>query len=313
MLAGFEAPDEGRLVLDGRDIVAVPPHRRPVNMMFQSYALFPHLSVAGNIAFGLRQDGLAKPAIAQRVDEMLALVKLEGLGGRRPDQLSGGQRQRVALARSLAKRPQVLLLDEPMAALDKKLREETQFELMELQGRLGVTFVIVTHDQEEAMTVAHRIAVMDRGRIVQVAPPAEIYEQPRSRWVAEFIGDVNLIEGVVMETRAGATAVADLGGRRHLVPAGAAAVGTRVCIALRPEKVRIAAAAAPADALNAVHGRVWDIGYLGGVSIYKVRLDDGSVMKAVVANVTRSTEAPIGPDDEVWLSWPPAAAVVLTG
>jgi putrescine transport system ATP-binding protein len=312
MLAGFETPDEGRVVLDGRDIVAVPPHRRPVNMMFQSYALFPHLSVAGNIAFGLRQDGLAKPAIAARVDEMLALVKLEGLGGRRPDQLSGGQRQRVALARSLAKRPQVLLLDEPMAALDKKLREETQFELMELQGRLGVTFVIVTHDQEEAMTVAHRIAVMDRGRIVQVAPPAEIYEAPRSRWVAEFIGDVNLIEGVVMETRAGETAIADRGGRHYLVPTGAAAVGARVCIALRPEKVRIAAASAPADALNAVRGRVWDIGYLGGVSIYKVRLDDGTVMKAAVANVARFTKAPIGPDDEVWLSWPPAAAVVLT-
>src|SRR3984957_10868005 len=189
MLAGFETPDEGGVVLDGRDIVAMPPHRRPVNMMFQSYALFPHLSVAGNIAFGLRQDGLARPAIAARVDEMLALVKLEGLGGRRPDQLSGGQRQRVALARSLAKRPQVLLLDEPMAALDRKLREETQFELMELQGRLGVTFVIVTHDQEEAMTVAHRIAVMDRGRIVQVATPPELYEHPVSPWVAGWSGD----------------------------------------------------------------------------------------------------------------------------
>ena len=312
MLAGFETPDEGGVVLDGRDIVAMPPHRRPVNMMFQSYALFPHLSVAGNIAFGLRQDGLAKPAIAARVDEMLALVKLEGLGGRRPDQLSGGQRQRVALARSLAKRPQVLLLDEPMAALDKKLREETQFELMELQGRLGVTFVIVTHDQEEAMTVAHRIAVMDRGRIVQVATPAEIYEQPRSRWVAEFIGDVNLIEGVVMETRAGETVVADHAGRHYLVPSGAAVAGTCVFIALRPEKVRIAAAAAPADAPNAVRGRVWDIGYLGGVSIYKVRLDDGTVMKAAVANVVRLTDQPIGADDEVWLSWPPAAAVMLT-
>jgi putrescine transport system ATP-binding protein len=310
MLAGFETPDEGGVVLDGRDIVAMPPHRRPVNMMFQSYALFPHLSVAGNIAFGLRQDGLARPAIAARVDEMLALVKLEGLGGRRPDQLSGGQRQRVALARSLAKRPQVLLLDEPMAALDKKLREETQFELMELQGRLGVTFVIVTHDQEEAMTVAHRIAVMDRGRIVQVATPAEIYEQPRSRWVAEFIGDVNLIEGMVMEARAGETVVADHAGRHWRVATGAAAVGAHVFIALRPEKVRIAAAAA--DTPNAVRGRVWDIGYLGGVSIYKVRLDDGTVMKAAVANVARSTDQPIGADDEVWLSWPPAAAVVLT-
>src|SRR5260370_11465132 len=200
LLAGFERPDEGRIMLGGSDIVATPPHRRPVNMMFQSYALFPHLTVAGNIAFGLRQDRIAKAAIAARVDEMLALVKLEGLGHRRPDQLSGGQRQRVALARSLAKRPQVLLLDEPMAALDRKLREQTQFELMDLQARLGLTFVIVTHDQGEAMTVAHRIAVMDCGRIVQAATPAEIYEQPRSRWVAEFVRDVNVIDCLILET-----------------------------------------------------------------------------------------------------------------
>jgi putrescine transport system ATP-binding protein len=310
MLAGFETPDDGRVLLDGRDIVAMPPHRRPVNMMFQSYALFPHLSVAGNIAFGLRQDGLAKAAIAARVDEMLALVKLEGLGGRRPDQLSGGQRQRVALARSLAKRPQVLLLDEPMAALDRKLREDTQFELMDLQARLGLTFVIVTHDQEEAMTVAHRIAVMDRGRIVQAGTPAEIYEQPRSRWVAEFIGDVNLIEGVVLETSAGEAVIAE-GGRRYRVAADVA-VGARVFIALRPEKVRIQAAPAAPDTPNAMHGRVWDIGYLGGVSIYKVRLDDGAVIKASVANVARLTGQAIGVDDEVWLSWSPDAAVVLT-
>jgi len=311
MLAGFEMPDEGRVLLDGRDIAAMPPHRRPINMMFQSYALFPHLSVAGNIAFGLRQDGLAKAAIATRVDEMLALVKLEGLGNRRPDQLSGGQRQRVALARSLAKRPQVLLLDEPMAALDKKLRKDTQFELMDLQARLGLTFMIVTHDQEEAMTVAHRIAVMDRGRIVQVATPAEIYEQPQSRWVAEFIGDVNLIEGVVLETRAGAAVIVDAGGRRYRV-AAEAALGARVFIALRPEKVRIHPGPTPPDAANAMHGRVWDVGYLGGVSIYKVRLDDGAVMKASIANVARLTGQAIGADDEVWLSWPPDAAIVLT-
>src|SRR6516162_1258767 len=266
LLAGFEAPDEGRVLLAGEDLAAVPPHRRPVNMMFQSYALFPHLTVARNIAFGLRQDRLPKPAIAARVEEMLALVKLEGLGARRPDQLSGGQRQRVALARSLAKRPQVLLLDEPMAALDRKLREETQFELMDLQARLGLTFVIVTHDQEEAMTVAHRIAVMDRGRIVQAATPAEIYEQPRSRWVAEFVGDVNLIEGVVLESGAGEALIADKGGRRFRVAADVT-VGTQVFIELRPEKVRIQAAPAALDAPNAMHGRVWDIGYLGGVSL----------------------------------------------
>jgi len=310
MLAGFEMPDEGRVLLDSCDIAAVPPHRRPVNMMFQSYALFPHLSVAGNIAFGLRQDGLAKAVISARVDEMLTLVKLEGLGGRRPDRLSGGQRQRVALARSLAKRPQVLLLDEPMAALDKKLREETQFELMDLQARLGLTFMIVTHDQEEAMTVAHRIAVMDKGRIVQVATPAEIYEQPRSRWVAEFIGDITLIEGVVVESGAGGAVIADKSGRRHRVAADVT-VGAHVFIALRPEKVRIYGGSTPPDAPNAVHGRVWDIGYLGGISVYKVRLDNGAVMKASVANVGRLTGQAIGANDEVWLSWPPDAAVVL--
>jgi putrescine transport system ATP-binding protein len=248
---------------------------------------------------------------------MLALVKLEGLGARKPDQLSGGQRQRVALARSLAKRPKVLLLDEPMAALDKKLREETQFELMDLQARLGTAFVIVTHDQEEAMTVAHRIAVMDRGEIVQVATPAEIYEQPKSRWVAAFIGDVNLIEGGVVETNATGAVIEDGGGRRYRVAeAAGATVGARVAIALRPEKLRIAATlattAAAADGANAVRGRVWDIGYLGDVSIYKVRLDDGTQMKASVANVTRFVERPIGWDDEVVLSWAPSAAVLLT-
>jgi putrescine transport system ATP-binding protein len=296
-------------------------------MMFQSYALFPHLSVAGNIAFGLRQDGLAKAAIAERVEEMLALVKLEGLGRRMPDQLSGGQRQRVALARSLAKRPQVLLLDEPMAALDRKLREETQFELMDLQARLGTTFVIVTHDQEEAMTVADRMAVMDHGRIVQVATPPEIYEQPQTRWVAQFIGDVNLIDGGVVEIRDGTAVIEDGAGRRFRVaigPAGGAggggagaatAPGARVAIALRPEKLRIAATPAPdsAAADNTVRGRVFDIGYLGGVSIYKVRLDDGTVMKAAVANVARLVDPPIGSEQEVVLSFAPGAAVLLVG
>jgi putrescine transport system ATP-binding protein len=318
MLAGFEPPDEGRVLLAGEDLAAVPPHRRPVNMMFQNYALFPHLTVAGNIAFGLRQDGLAKPAIAARVDEMLALVKLEGLDGRKPDQLSGGQRQRVALARSLAKRPKVLLLDEPMAALDKKLREETQYELMDLQARLGTTFVIVTHDQEEAMTVAHRIAVMDRGEIVQAATPAEVYEQPKSRWVAAFIGDVNLIEGGIVEADGMGAVIEDGAGRRyHVAEANGAATGARVAIALRPEKLRIAAAAAGTaapgiDGENAVRGRVWDIGYLGDTSVYKVRLADGTEMKASVANVTRIVERPIGWDDEVLLSWAPSAAVLLT-
>jgi putrescine transport system ATP-binding protein len=311
LLAGFEIPDEGRVMLGGRDIVAMPPHRRPVNMMFQSYALFPHLTVEKNIAFGLRQDGLPKAVIAARVDDMLALVKLDGLGGRRPDQLSGGQRQRVALARSLAKRPQVLLLDEPMAALDRKLREQTQFELMDLQARLGLTFVIVTHDQEEAMTVAHRIAVMDRGRIVQTATPAEIYEQPRSQWVAEFVGDVNLIEGFVLETGVGGAVIQDKGGRRYRVAADVA-IGAQVSIALRPEKLRMQAGPAPRDVPNVMRGQVCDIAYLGSVSIYKIRLDDGAVVKATVANVARSSAQSFSIKDEVWLSWPPDAAVVLT-
>src|SRR3954471_15166287 len=195
MLAGFEAPDQGRILLGGKDIAQALPHERPINMMFQNYALFPHLSVRDNIAFGLKRAGMARTDIATRVAEMVALVKLDGLEKRKPDQLSGGQRQRVALARALARRPQLLLLDEPLAALDKKLRQSTQAELIELQRRLGMTFVIVTHDQEEAMTVADRIGVMDHGRLAQVATPRELYEAPRSRWIAEFVGDINLFEG----------------------------------------------------------------------------------------------------------------------
>src|ERR1700723_3062078 len=208
MLAGFETPDEGRILLDGKDIAQVLPHQRPVNMMFQNYALFPHLSVRDNIAFGLKRAGMPRPGIDARVAEMVALVKLEGLEKRRPDQLSGGQKQRVALARSLARRPQVLLLDEPLAALDKKLRESTQLELMELQRRLGMTFIIVTHDQEEAMTVAGRIGVMDAGRLEQVATPRELYEAPASRWIAEFVGEINLFDGQVEPSVAGRLAIA---------------------------------------------------------------------------------------------------------
>ncbi len=312
LLAGFETPNEGRIFLAGEDIAAVPPYRRPVNMMFQSYALFPHLTVGGNIAFGLKQDRLPRAEIAARVDEMLRLVRLEGLAGRRPDQLSGGQRQRVALARSLAKRPKVLLLDEPLAALDKKLRQETQFELMELQQRIGTTFVIVTHDQEEAMTVAHRIAVMDHGRLVQVGTPPEIYEQPASRWVAQFIGDVNLIEGTVVAVDADGVTV-ECGTRRlRAAPNADATIGARVALALRPEKMRLSAAAPAGANDNCLAGKVWDIGYLGDVSVYKVRLEDGTVMKAAVANATRLVERPIGWDQPVFLSWPPDAAMLLT-
>jgi putrescine transport system ATP-binding protein len=312
LLAGLEMPDRGRVLLDGRDLASVPPHRRAVNMMFQSYALFPHLDVERNVAFGLKQDGLPKPEIAARVAAMLALVKLEGYEKRKPHQLSGGQRQRVALARALVKRPRVLLLDEPLAALDKKLRGETQFELMHLRQKLGLTFLIVTHDQEEAMTVADRIGVMDQGRLVQVATPPEIYEQPSSRWVADFIGDVNLLEGRVLAAGAGsATIMSQNAGKLQVAAATEAAPGATVWVALRPEKLRISNAS-PADAAaNCVAGQIASIGYLGDVSVYKVRLDNGFVMKAAAANMTRLIERPFGWDERVWLSWAADAGVVL--
>jgi putrescine transport system ATP-binding protein len=311
LLAGLETPDDGRVLLDGADLARVPPYRRPVNMMFQSYALFPHLSVEGNVAFGLEQERLPKAEIAARVAQMLALVKLEGLGRRRPHQLSGGERQRVALARSLVKRPRVLLLDEPLAALDKKLRGETQFELMRLKEELGLTFVIVTHDQQEAMTVADRIAVMDHGRLIQVATPAEIYEQPNSRWVADFIGDVNLIEGRVIKV-AVETMIASAAAGQLRATSSAAQPGDTVWVALRPEKIRIAHERPPSAEANCVDGQVWSIGYLGDLSIYKVQLDSGFVMQAAVANVSRVVERPIGWGERVWLTWAPDAAVVLT-
>jgi putrescine transport system ATP-binding protein len=312
LLAGFETPSAGRVLLADAAIDTVPPHRRPVNMMFQSYALFPHLTVEGNVAFGLKQEGLPRTEIAARVTEMLALVKLEDFARRKPHQLSGGQRQRVALARSLVKRPRVLLLDEPLAALDKQLRTETQFELMALQARLGTTFVIVTHDQEEAMTVAHRMAVMDQGRIVQVGTPAEIYEQPNSRYVASFVGDVNLIEGRLTASGPAGSAIDAAGVKLAMAQRLDAAAGATVWVALRPEKMHIARER-PAAADNCVAGRVAEIAYLGNVSVYQVRLDSGLMMKAQVANLTRLIERPIGWDDRVWLSWTPDAGVVLTG
>ena len=313
LLAGFETPDAGRVTLEGRDLAGLPPHRRPLHMMFQSYALFPHLSVERNIAFGLVQQGLPKGEIADRVAEMLALVRLEGLARRKPDQLSGGQRQRVALARALAPRPKVLLLDEPLGALDRKLREETQFELMALQQRLGMTFLVVTHDQEEAMVMADRIAVMRAGEIVQVGRPAEVYEAPNCRYVADFIGEVNLFEGRVERADGVHVRLASPecpGGFEALeddpLPPGSAA-----WLAVRPEKI-VLHPAPPPPGRNRLAGKVADIGYLGDWTTYVVELPGGRTVRAAQANVARFVERPVDWDDEVWLSFAADAAVVLT-
>jgi len=293
MLAGFETPDQGRILLDGQDIAQVLPHDRPVNMMFQNYALFPHLSVRDNIAFGLKRARMPRPAIEARVAELVALVRLEGLEKRRPDQLSGGQKQRVALARSLARRPQLLLLDEPLAALDKKLRESTQLELMELQRRLGMTFIIVTHDQEEAMTMADRIGVMDNGRLEQVATPRALYEAPHSRWIAEFVGDVNIFEGQVEQHEAHRLTISTREAGTIVVAAPDRPAGTAtVCVAIRPEKIKLSRRgpvpdAANAQAINRLEGVVTDVGYLGGLTSYKVRLDSGAVLRSSMANTAR--------------------------
>jgi putrescine transport system ATP-binding protein len=297
MLAGFETPDEGRILLSGRDIAHVLPHERPVNMMFQNYALFPHLSVRDNIAFGLKRAGMARADIDTRVAEMVALVKLEGLEKRKPDQLSGGQKQRVALARSLARRPQVLLLDEPLAALDKKLRESTQHELMELQRRLGMTFIIVTHDQEEAMTMAGRIGVMDAGRLDQVATPRDLYEAPASRWIAEFVGDINLFEGQVGAVENGRLAISTRdAGTIHVAEPRTPPGKNIVSVAIRPEKVKLSRRAPIADgtsvhALNRLEGVITDVSYLGGLTTYKVKLDSGAVVRSSMANTTRIVDA----------------------
>jgi putrescine transport system ATP-binding protein len=317
MLAGFDEPSSGRILLQGKDLAGVPPYKRPTNMMFQSYALFPHMSVRKNIAFGLEQDNLPKGDIDARVDEMLALVKLKEFAARKPSQLSGGQRQRVALARSLAKRPKVLLLDEPLGALDRKLREETQFELMDIQDKLGLTFLIVTHDQEEAMTVSDRIAVMNKGELVQVATPAEIYEAPNCRYVADFIGDINIMEGTVVanEGSAGQAGLVriDCGGLSVTVEqACAAAVGHQAAFAVRPEKVRISLDAPAETQVNVASGEVMDIGYLGDFSVFIVKLGDGRILRAAQANVSRLVDRPITFGDKVWLTWPADAGLVLT-
>ncbi|CAN5348352.1 ABC transporter ATP-binding protein [soil metagenome] len=314
MLAGFEAPDAGQILLDGVDITAVPPHLRPVNMMFQSYALFPHLNVADNVGYGLKREGLPRAEIDRRVCEMLALVKLDGLGKRRPDQLSGGQRQRVALARALAKRPKLLLLDEPMAALDRKLREATQFELMDLQSELGTTFMVVTHDQDEAMTMSDRMAVMNQGRLVQIGPPDVIYEAPVNAYVAEFVGDINILEGHVVAIHGALVQVeTPLAGRLELdEEAPGFAAGAPILVGLRPEKIELSHDE-PAVAVNKVAGEIWDIGYLGDVTMVQVMVggQGGRLMKVALANRMRRTARPFAWEDKVWLSWDVEAGLVL--
>ena len=314
MLAGFETPTEGRVLLGDEDLVGVPPNGRPVNMMFQSYALFPHMSVAKNIGFGLAREGKPKAEIKTRVEEMLALVQLEPFANRKPHQLSGGQRQRVALARSLAKRPRLVLLDEPLAALDKKLREETQFELMNIQESIGVTFIIVTHDQEEAMTVASRIAVMQSGNVEQVSPPAELYERPCSRYVADFVGDVNIIEGKLRTVSEGVADIAwgphDTSLKVEIRDPSLQSNAQTLWAAIRPEKVQISLDR-PVGVDNAVQGAVWDIAYTGSTSTYHVRLDDGSILKSREVNQSAVADRHITWEDRVWLHWPAAAGVLL--
>ncbi|MGV6850033.1 MAG: ABC transporter ATP-binding protein [Marinibacterium sp.] len=312
MLAGFETVSDGRILLAGEDIGDVPPNKRAVNMMFQSYALFPHLSVWDNIAFGLRRDRMDRDRIASRVDEMLRLTRLERFATRKPHQISGGQRQRVALARSLAKAPKLLLLDEPLGALDKKLRQDTQFELMDIQETTGTTFVIVTHDQEEAMTVASRIAVMNDGALVQVATPDEIYERPANTYVADFIGDVTLIQGRAEPVGHGVFDVLWAEDKPPLVAASdrAFSPGQACTIAVRPEKVAISKDR-PLGATNVVQGTVHDIAYLGNISTYHVALAGGQIVKAQTSNTSRIDRRQITWDDTVWLGWDPAAAELL--
>ena len=311
MLAGFEAPTEGKILLGGKDMAPIPPNKRQVNMMFQSYALFPHLSVWENIAFGLKRDGQDKQTIAARVDEMLKLTRLEKFSQRKPHQISGGQRQRVALARSLAKAPKLLLLDEPLGALDAKLRQDTQFELMDIQEKTGTTFVIVTHDQEEAMTVASRVAVMDDGRIVQVDPPDRIYENPSSTYVADFIGDVTILEGRVSPVDDGyAITFAEDQPALYAQSKQTLTNGQTAYMAIRPEKVSVTPEK-PQDRRNVLKGKIVDIAYLGNLSTYHVVLPNGQMIKAQTANTRRLANRPFTWEDEVWLSWTDTAAVLL--
>jgi putrescine transport system ATP-binding protein len=313
MLAGFEEPTAGSISIDGQDMAGVPPYERPVNMMFQSYALFPHMTVQQNVAFGLHQDRLPRADIRARVAAMLDLVKMTGFAERKPHQLSGGQRQRVALARSLVKRPKLLLLDEPLGALDRKLREHTQFELVNIQEQLGVTFIVVTHDQEEAMTLASRIGVMNAGEIVQVGTPTDIYEFPTTRFVADFIGSVNMFEGRLVEDEPDYVRIdsPELGATIHVSHGISAPPNATVWSAIRPEKIRMLLEPPPGVTDNLAQGVVQEIAYLGDLSVYLVRVPTGRLVRVTQPNVSRYADA-ITWDQHVYLHWDSSSPVVLT-
>ena len=313
MLAGFETPSAGRILIDGVDMTDAPPYERPVNLMFQSYALFPHMTVEQNVAYGLKKERVPAAEIRQRVAEMLSLVKLETLAARKPDKLSGGQQQRVALARALVKRPKLLLLDEPLAALDKKLREHTQFELANLQYQLGTTFVVVTHDQDEAMTLASRIAVMADGRIAQVGTPGEVYEYPTSKYVASFVGNINVIEGSVTRCEGGRTTLRceALNAELSVLCDDQYTLGAAVSLAVRPEKITISRVPPVGDDHNVVRGIVRDLGYFGDQSLYRVKLASGAILQVSAQNLRRTAKLTVEWDDEVYLSWEVASTILL--
>ncbi len=314
MLAGFTSPSSGRILIEDTDMTDVPPHERPVNMMFQSYALFPHMTVEQNVGYGLRRMALEASARSKRIREALDMVQLGALAKRKPHQLSGGQRQRVALARALIRRPKVLLLDEPLSALDKKLREQTQFELMNIQYEVGVTFVFVTHDQDEAMALSTRIAVMNRGQVLQVGTPSEIYEFPQSRFVADFIGTTNLFEGTVDRSEQGHIVVrsAEAGCELFVDELAHFGGGQRVWVALRPEKIRLSKAPVAGERVNQIKGMVWELGYLGNRSTYHIKTETGKMVTVFAQNDRRTSEWSIDWSDEVYLSWTANCAVLLS-